>query len=269
MKANDIIIGLSLSILAIALSYIVFYGGLGIIGPYSLRPLASSFLNYTYNPWKIELSAMAFEGVTAIVWDYRGLDTYFETAVLFIALVGLLTLFRGAGVVQGISSAGLSLIVKTSTRLIAPLILVAGIALAFHGHLTPGGGFQGGSFMTVAIALIVVAFSLEYMQQRKMTINKLLVIRCIGLVAIAFTATILIIKAVILGGYAYIFQNMVRTGSQYSMPSWFLDRPLGGTLFFFNVFEAVAVVGGLSLGIILLTLRDDEVKHLLGGGEHE
>ncbi|MDK6028587.1 MnhB domain-containing protein [Ignisphaera sp. 4213-co] len=269
MRVSDIVAGLSMAILAIILSYLMVYGGLGPIAPYNLRPLAVSYLNYTYNPWEIKLSAMAPEGVTSIVWDYRGLDTYFETSVLFIALIGLLALFRGSNIVQGISNKGLSLIVKTTTKIVAPLILVAGVSLAYHGHLTPGGGFQGGSFMTVAIALIVVAFSIEFIAQKKITIDKLLIIRWIGLIFIVLTAVFLLIKALIFGGYAYIFQNMIRIGSQYTMPSWFLDRPLGGILFFFNVSESVAVVGGLSLGIVLLSLRDEEVKHVIGGEEHE
>jgi formate hydrogenlyase subunit 6/NADH:ubiquinone oxidoreductase subunit I len=39
---------------------------------------------------------MSPKAVTAIVWDFRGLDTYFETSVLFIAIAGLIALFGGA-----------------------------------------------------------------------------------------------------------------------------------------------------------------------------
>jgi|UniRef100_A0A7J2U128 multicomponent Na+:H+ antiporter subunit B len=269
MRLSDIAIGVSMAMLALLLSYLIVYGGLGPIATLNLRPLAVSFLNYTYNPWKIVYSAMSPEAVTAIVWDFRGLDTYFETSVLFIAIVGLIALFRGANVVQGVSSKGLSIIVKTSTKLVAPLILVAGASLAFHGHLSPGGGFQGGSFMTVAMTLLAIAFSIEFFQQKKLTLNRLLAIRCIGLLAIVVVSVYLLVKAVLLGGYAYIFQNMPRINSQYSMPSWFLDRPLAGILFFFNLSESIAVIGGLTLGVVLLLLREEELKAIIGGGEHE
>jgi len=37
----------------------------------------------------------AWNPVGAIVWDYRGYDTLGETSVLFVAVVGVVMLFRG------------------------------------------------------------------------------------------------------------------------------------------------------------------------------
>jgi multicomponent Na+:H+ antiporter subunit B len=51
----------------------------------------------------------------------------------------------------------MSLIVKTVTRLTAGLILLYGIYLMAHGHLTPGGGFVGG--LVVALAYIHLTLS--------------------------------------------------------------------------------------------------------------
>ena len=269
MKASDIAIGVSMALLALLISYILVSGGLGPVAPFDVRPLAKAYLNYTYNPQFVWFSALSPEAVTAIVWDFRGLDTYFETSVLFIAIVGVVALLRGANIVRGLGSQGLSLIVKASTRIVTPLILIAGISLAFHGHLSPGGGFQGGSFMTVAMALIAVAFSIEFLEERKLSINRLLAIRVAGLLGIVATSIALLIAALAVGGYAYIFQNMIRIGSTLSMPSWFLDRPLGGILFFLNLSESIAVVGGLTLGVVLLLLRDEEIKRVIGGEEHE
>ena len=39
---------------------------------------------------------------------------------------------------------GMTVIVKTITGLISGLILLFGIYIVAHGHLTPGGGFAGG-----------------------------------------------------------------------------------------------------------------------------
>ncbi|MEM2551765.1 MAG: hypothetical protein QW168_06340, partial [Sulfolobales archaeon] len=66
---------------------------------------------------------------------------------------------------------------------------------------------------------------------------------------------------------SYIFQNIAREDSPLSMPSWLLDRPTGGTLIFFNLFEALAVAAGLSLAFIVLSLRESEVEEALGKGE--
>jgi len=53
---------------------------------------------------------------------------------------------------------GMSVIVRTVTRFVYGLILVFGFYVIMHGHLTPGGGFQGGAVVASAFALLLVAF---------------------------------------------------------------------------------------------------------------
>lgn len=53
---------------------------------------------------------------------------------------------------------GMSVIVRTVTRLIYGLAIVFGFYVIMHGHLTPGGGFQGGAIVASAFALLLVAF---------------------------------------------------------------------------------------------------------------
>jgi multicomponent Na+:H+ antiporter subunit B len=53
---------------------------------------------------------------------------------------------------------GMTLIVKTITRISVWLILLYGIYIILHGHLTPGGGFAGG----VIIALAFLNYLLGY-----------------------------------------------------------------------------------------------------------
>jgi multisubunit Na+/H+ antiporter MnhB subunit len=53
---------------------------------------------------------------------------------------------------------GMSVIVRTVTRLMYGLILLFGFYVIMHGHLTPGGGFQGGAVVASAFALLLVAF---------------------------------------------------------------------------------------------------------------
>jgi len=52
---------------------------------------------------------------------------------------------------------GMTLIVKTITRLISGLIFLYGIYIVLHGHLTPGGGFAGGVIIAGAFVLLVLA----------------------------------------------------------------------------------------------------------------
>lgn len=267
MSVREVAIATSVALMVVLLAYTVEAGGLGPVAPSRLRDIAVSYLINTYNPWNITQSALSPEAVTAIVWDYRGLDTFFETSVLFVSIVGVSLVFRGYREKLGIGGRGLSEIVKTSTKILSPLIFIAGISIALHGHLTPGGGFQGGSFIAVLLVLISVVFSLDFLVERGLTSSRLLALRSAGLVGIAATSVALVVVGLVLGVGAYVFQNMAREGSPLSMPSWLFDRPTGGTLLFFNVFEALAVAAGLSLAFLILSLRGEEVEEALGRGE--
>jgi len=56
---------------------------------------------------------------------------------------------------------GMTLIVKSITQLMAPSILLLGIYIVMHGHLTPGGGFAGGILIAGCFVLIVLAYGSE------------------------------------------------------------------------------------------------------------
>lgn len=53
---------------------------------------------------------------------------------------------------------GMSLIVKTITRLTVGLILLFGIYIVLHGHLSPGGGFAGGVIIALSFVHLMLAF---------------------------------------------------------------------------------------------------------------
>jgi len=53
---------------------------------------------------------------------------------------------------------GMSRIVKTICSSIFPLIMIYGLYVIAHGHLTPGGGFQGGAIVASALTMILVAY---------------------------------------------------------------------------------------------------------------
>jgi len=52
----------------------------------------------------------------------------------------------------------MTLIVKTITRLTVGLILLYGLYIVLHGHLTPGGGFAGGIIVALSFIHIMLAF---------------------------------------------------------------------------------------------------------------
>ncbi|MBI4982347.1 MAG: hypothetical protein HZC15_04315 [Candidatus Omnitrophica bacterium] len=55
-------------------------------------------------------------------------------------------------------TSGMSLIVKSVTRLTAGLILIYGIYIVFRGHIGPGGGFAGGVIVALSLVHLMLAF---------------------------------------------------------------------------------------------------------------
>ena len=53
---------------------------------------------------------------------------------------------------------GMSRIVKTMASITLPLTMIYGLYIIAHGHLTPGGGFQGGAVVASACIMILVAY---------------------------------------------------------------------------------------------------------------
>jgi multicomponent Na+:H+ antiporter subunit B len=101
--------------------------------------------------------------ITAILVTYRGLDTLGEVTVLFLAaaIVGLV-LARGrsdgvAGETREMEAAPpVGELLETGRDLLVPLILLLGVYVIANGHLTPGGGFQGGAILASAILLVLL-----------------------------------------------------------------------------------------------------------------
>ena len=60
------------------------------------------------------------------------------------------------------NDAGMTVIVKTITRVILWMILLYGFYIILHGHLTPGGGFGGGVIIALAFLSILLAYGREY-----------------------------------------------------------------------------------------------------------
>ena len=132
--------------------------------------------------------------VTAVLADYRGYDTMFETIVIFTAGVACIFLLRTfktvepdirlyrhipTGITLRIEKGGkfpegsrdferldtvwipYGLIVRTTCRLVIPFIQIFALYVIAHGHYSPGGGFQGGVIMGASMVLFAIAFDLR------------------------------------------------------------------------------------------------------------
>jgi len=62
-------------------------------------------------------------------------------------------------------SSGMTLIVKTVTRVSVWLIILYGIYIILHGHLTPGGGFAGGVIIALAFLNLMLAYGRDFIKK--------------------------------------------------------------------------------------------------------
>ena len=101
--------------------------------------------------------------VTAIVVNYRGFDTLGEVTVLFLASTGLASiLFRRRSHHTELNprrqSTRASRIVHVAGKALFPLMILLGGYVFIHGHLTPGGGFQGGVIIATGYLFMLIAY---------------------------------------------------------------------------------------------------------------
>jgi multicomponent Na+:H+ antiporter subunit B len=106
--------------------------------------------------------------VAAVNFDQRAVDTLGEETILFGSVLAVTVLLRQAEDERR-EAAESNRLPLEGTRLfgylLLPLILVVGIDMVLHGHLTPGGGFQGGMVLATGIHLLYVAGRYRSLEQ--------------------------------------------------------------------------------------------------------
>ncbi len=97
--------------------------------------------------------------VTAIVADYRSFDTLGEVTVLFISALGVAILLAGHDVKQKRLDLSFTpnFMLRVGARALFGIIMMTGIYIIIHGHLSPGGGFPGGTMIASSILLLYLA----------------------------------------------------------------------------------------------------------------
>src|SRR5262249_14821015 len=106
--------------------------------------------------------------VTAIVFDYRGVDTMGEELILFASVVGVVLLLRDTGkptrrdvAADEASSDALRFFGVAG----AAVAILVGVWLAAFGLVTPGGGFQGG--VEIASGVVVLFLTAGFRSWRR------------------------------------------------------------------------------------------------------
>ena len=157
--------------------------------------------------------------VTAVLADYRGYDTLFETIVIFtagVACLFLLRIFRRiepesrmyrhipTGITLRITKpvsppletaeferidlmwVPYDLVVKTACRLIVPFSQLFALYVIAHGHHSPGGGFQGGVILGASIILYAIS---NNMRASLVRFNEKLAVLLCGLGVLIYAGT--------------------------------------------------------------------------------
>lgn len=135
--------------------------------------------------------------VTAVLADYRGFDTMFETAVIFCAGLACFLLLRDfrekkqrfyrhvpTGVIIHVKDSKKvlpvgkefehmdqdwvpsDLIIKTVCRILIPFIQIYAMYVVAHGDFSPGGGFQGGVIFGSSLILLAISYDLKILVKR-------------------------------------------------------------------------------------------------------
>ncbi len=182
------------------------------------------------------------QSVAAVTFDYRGFDTLGEEHILLAAVAGVILLLRVQRSERQAPAKD-----EASDRRVPPTddllrslgtilfgwTLLFGAYIVLHGHLTPGGGFQGGVLLASAFFYIYLAG--EYEPFHKLTHASVFeLIENIG--AGGFT---LVGVAGLIAGASFL-QNILPLGQPKALFS-------AGTLLLLNVLVGAEVFGGLIL----------------------
>lgn len=144
---------------------------------------------------------------------------------------------------------GMSRIVKTITNVTFPLIMIYGLYVIAHGHLTPGGGFQGGAVVASGCAMILVAHGSVW-TLGKIKEKNLSILESIG-------AFCFILLAILGLGFGTVFFKNFLVGSNLifgiipSFGSTMANINTAGVIPLMNFAVGLKVIAGL-FGIVLI-----------------
>lgn len=105
--------------------------------------------------------------VAGMILNYRAFDTLGESSVLFIAATAVIILLfrhktkaeeKAEAIEEEFYEDKHDVILRHGALILVPVTLIFGVYVLFNGHLSPGGGFSGGTIMGAALILYNLAF---------------------------------------------------------------------------------------------------------------
>ena len=156
---------------------------------------------------------------------------------------------------------GLSRIVKTITSVAFPFVMIYGIYIIAHGHLTPGGGFQGGAIVASGCAMILVAYGSVW-TMGKIKEKNLSILESLG--AIGFISLALFGLFIVVDGVPGFFNNFLANtnaffGTSVNLGETAANINTGGVIPFMNFAVGLKVAVGL-FAIVLIMAYASSIK---------
>lgn len=131
----------------------------------------------------------------------------------------------------------MSKIVRTVSKVVFLLSVLFGFYIIAEGHLTPGGGFQGGAVVASGFALLIVAFGYESLVNHK---ELFAVLESLALLAFLGLA--------IMGIKIMFFYNILAKPVAFGPNPGYLIS--GGFVPLMNIAVGLEVIGSISLILI-------------------
>jgi energy-converting hydrogenase B subunit I len=143
----------------------------------------------------------------------------------------------------------LSKIVRTVANQLILFILIFGLYVIAHGHLTPGGGFQGGAVIVSGVVMLLVAFSSKELKKslRERVLSIMESTGALIFVALAFAGI----------GTAFFYNLLVDSPIFGRIPPTGPnpgDFWTGGVVPLMNLAVGLKVVAGLSAVVLAMAL---------------
>jgi multicomponent Na+:H+ antiporter subunit B len=128
-------------------------------------------------------------------------------------------------------------------------VLVFGLYVIMHGHVTPGGGFQGGAIIASGVVMLIVAFGSgqikKFLRERRLSMVESSGALLFILVAFAGIGTVFFYNFLV---GSRIFGGIPPTGSNPG------DVWTGGVIPLMNLAVGLKVTAGLSAAVLALAL---------------
>lgn len=146
---------------------------------------------------------------------------------------------------------GEDIIIQSCSDIVLPIALMLGAYIILHGHLTPGGGFQGGVLIGGAVAVMYVAYGTEGIT-RSFHLKRFKISESLGALGFILFASLGLIYGI--KGYNF-FANVVYKGTPGNLFS-------SGNIFLMNFAVGYKVLAGIGALIIVMlsTLKANEKK---------